>query len=351
MKTILTKIHYSRRVAPKRLQPILTKIVGFSRQNPFLSKTLLVVSSASIILILLVVFWVPALISTKPPSGTSKTNLQGSNSALAKIPGLANTENNISSRSSSGGSTNTGSTKSTGSSGTSSTGSTAPEIAPPDVYPSSVLDLSNWKLTLPTDSANDGEPDEIGQPQLATFNDPPYFYVNGASSGVVFQAPVNGVTTSGSDFPRSELREMTNDGSQEASWSTTSGTSTMVVTEAITHLPTVRPQVVSAQVHGPSDYVILIRLNGNDLFVENNGNNVGTLNGNYVLGTSFTLQITAANGYIQVFYNGVQKANLANTSSGNYFKAGCYTQSNTSYGDSPSAYGQVVIYSISVNHS
>jgi len=305
-----------------------------------------------VILILIVVFWVPALISTSTNSPEKSDNIHNSGSALAKIPGVAGSGNNTTSNSSTtGSSASGGSPKSTGSSGSSSANSTTPEIAPPPVYPSSVLDLTDWKITLPTDTAKNGEPDEIGQPQLATFNDPPYFYVDSGSGGVVFQAPVNGVTTSGSDFPRSELREMTDGGSQEASWSTTSGTSTMAVTEAITHLPVVRPEVVAAQVHGPSSYVILIRLNGNDLFVENNGNNVGTLNSNYVLGTSFTLQITAANGYIQVSYNGVQKANLANNSSGNYFKAGCYTQSNTGYGDSPSAYGQVVIYSLSVSHS
>ncbi len=45
-----------------------------------------------------------------------------------------------------------------------------------------------------------------------------------ACDGVQFRAPVDGVTTSGSSYPRSELREMTDSGSSEASWSSTSGT-------------------------------------------------------------------------------------------------------------------------------
>jgi hypothetical protein len=219
------------------------------------------------------------------------------------------------------------------------------------IYPSSVLNLTNWKLTLPVDTSSSGSPDEIDQPALASFNDPPYFYVNSARNGVIFQAPVGGATTSGSNYARSELREMTNNGSQEASWSSTSGTSTMTIREAITHLPVVRPEVVAGQVHGPSDYVMLVRLNGSELFVEDNGKNVGTLDSNYALGSAFTVQITASNGNIQVSYNGVQKANFASSGSGYYFKAGCYTQSNPSDGDSPSAYGQVVIYGLQVSHT
>ena len=96
---------------------------------------------------------------------------------------------------------------------------------------------------------------------------------------------------------------------------------------------------------------MLVRLDGSDLFVENNGNNVGTLNANYSLGTAFTIQINVSNGYIQVLYNGSQKVDFANKGSGYYFKAGCYTQSNPSDGDSPSAYGQVIIYSLQVSHT
>ena len=36
---------------------------------------------------------------------------------------------------------------------------------------------------------------------------------------------------------------------------------------------------------------------------------------------------------------------------GCFFKAGDYTQSNTSSGDSASAYGQVVIYDIQLQHA
>ena len=76
---------------------------------------------------------------------------------------------------------------------------------------------------------------------------------------------------------------MINNGIDRASWSTTSGTHTMEITQAITH------------------------------------------NGQYI----YTYNVST---------------------SGCYFKAGCYTQSNTSKGDASTAYGEVVIYSLSVKH-
>ena len=75
------------------------------------------------------------------------------------------------------------------------------------MLPAKVLDLANWKLTLPS-----GE-----QPELATFKNK-FFHVDPKGDGVVFTAPAGGSTTSGSDYPRSELREMTDNGRNEASW-------------------------------------------------------------------------------------------------------------------------------------
>jgi hypothetical protein len=217
-------------------------------------------------------------------------------------------------------------------------------------FPADVLSLTQWKLTLPTGPSHDAT--EIQQPQLASFELAPYFQLDAAKDGVQFEAPVNGSTTSGSQYPRSELREMTDNGRQEASWSTTDGTNTMTVREAITHLPASRSQVVAAQIHGSSAYVMLIRLNGSDLFVEgDNGKNMGDLDTNYRLGTAYTVQITAMNGRIIVSYNGIEKANFANVTSGDYFKAGCYTQANMSNGGSASDYGQVIVYGLSVQHS
>lgn len=44
-------------------------------------------------------------------------------------------------------------------------------------YPSEVLDLTNWKLTLPT--GEDEDPTEITQPELASFSADPWFRAEG----------------------------------------------------------------------------------------------------------------------------------------------------------------------------
>jgi len=176
--------------------------------------------------------------------------------------------------------------------------------------------------------------------------------VNSAGTGVVFEANAGGVTTSNSGYPRSELREMTGGGQNEASWSTTSGHHTMLIRAAVTHLTVAKPQVTVAQVHDSSDDVLVIRLDGpHHLYAEHNGTDYGDLDTNYQLGTVFTAQFDISGGHIRISYNGVPKVDRAVSSSGDYFKAGCYTQSNTSKGDAPDAYAQVVIYTLVVTHS
>jgi hypothetical protein len=219
---------------------------------------------------------------------------------------------------------------------------------PPDA-PSKVLDLANWKLALPVDTPHAGTPDEITQPELATFSLSPYFWASGG--GAVFRAHAGGATTKNSSYPRSELREMTAGGSQSASWSNAQGVHSMTIRQAITHVPDAKPHVVAGQIHDASDDVIMIRLEGNRLFVEGDGDDLGLLDPNYSLGTVFTVQVIARDGRIQVHYNGALKVDYAHSGSGYYFKAGCYTQSNPSRGDAPSAYGEVIIYGLNVSHS
>jgi hypothetical protein len=90
--------------------------------------------------------------------------------------------------------------------------------------------------------------------------------------------------TSGSHYPRSELREMTNSGRDQASWSTMAGTHTMEIVEAITHLPEVKPHVVAGQVHDATNDVVVVRLEGQKLYFDQNGVLGPILTSNYQLG-------------------------------------------------------------------
>jgi len=215
-------------------------------------------------------------------------------------------------------------------------------------YPADVLNLTNWKETLPIGS--DEKPKEVTQPDLATYSIDPWFKANSACDGVQFRAAVNGVTTSGSGYPRSELREMTNNGSDTASWSATDGTHTMTIDEAITALPAEKPQVVAGQIHDASDDVTVFRLEGSKLYVTNGDTtHYKLVTDSYTLGTRFQAKFVASGGEIKAYYNGTLEATLDNSSDGLYFKAGAYTQANCT-NSSPcedSNYGQVIIYGLS----
>ena len=167
---------------------------------------------------------------------------------------------------------------------------------------------------------------------------------------MVFTANAGGVTTKNSTYPRSELREMT--GSEKAGWSNTTGNHVLRLRQAVTRLPTVKPHVVTAQIHDAEDDVIEVRLEGQKLLVAyDNGSDKITLDPAYILDTPYDLEIDAAGGHIVVSYNATPKADIVISGSGWYFKTGSYIQSNPSRGDTPDAVGQVVLYALTVQHT
>ncbi len=218
--------------------------------------------------------------------------------------------------------------------------------------PADVLDLTNWKVTLPTGS--DESPTEILQPSLDSYQVSPYFVTADSCTAVQFRAPVNGVTTSGSGYPRSELREMTSNGTSNASWSSTSGTHTLVVDEAFTALPSTKPHLVGAQIHDADDDVTVFRLEDSSLYITNGDDtHYKLVTSSYTLGTRFQAKFVVTGGKIQAYYNGVLQTTLTNSFSGAYFKAGAYTQANCT-NSSPcnsTNYGETKIYGLTVTHS
>ncbi len=213
--------------------------------------------------------------------------------------------------------------------------------------PAEALDLANWYLTLPT--GRKGHPDTVQQRDLAGYTSG-WFHLDRTAGGIAFTANAGGVTTAHSKYPRSELREMT--GTGKASWSNTSGTHTMDLRQAVTALPTAKPEVVTAQIHDAHDDVVEIRLEGSTLIAQyDNGKTDVTLDPHYVLGAPYDLKIVAADGRIRISYNGRQLVDIAKSGSGWYFKTGAYIQSNPSKGDSADAVATVVLQRLSVQHS
>lgn len=213
--------------------------------------------------------------------------------------------------------------------------------------PADLLDLGDWYLTLPT--GEEGDPDDVYPPDLGSF-DTSWFQLNDDRDGVVFRANAGGVTTENSNYPRSELREMI-DG-EPASWSNETGTHTLSVRQAVTKLPEVKPHVVTAQIHGGDDDVVLVRLEGERLIAEyDDGDSEIVIDPAYVLGTPYDLRIVAAGSRIEIFYNDELAAEIPRSGSGWYFKTGSYVQSNPERGDDAGAVAEVVIYSLQVEHS
>ncbi|MFI7678752.1 polysaccharide lyase family 7 protein [Actinophytocola sp. NPDC049390] len=219
-------------------------------------------------------------------------------------------------------------------------------------YPADVLDLSGWKVQLPIGAEED--PDEVTQPALATYAVDPWFRATDDCDGVLFRSAVNGVTTGGSSYPRSELREMTADGSDETGWSATDGTHTMVIREAITALPADKPHVVAGQIHDGDDDVAVFRLEGTRLYVTKGDTTHHKLvDDDYVLGTPFEAKFVVSGGSVKAYYNGVLQTTISASFPDGYFKAGAYTQANCGNSDpcDESNYGEVVIHDIAVTHS
>jgi hypothetical protein len=219
-------------------------------------------------------------------------------------------------------------------------------------YPAQVLDLTNWKLTLPTGEEED--PAEITRPELDTFSARPWFRVTKNCDAVQFRAAVDGVTTGGSSYPRAELREMTDNGSDEASWNATEGTHILVVTEAFMALPDDKPHVVGAQIHDGDDDVTVFRLEGSKLYITSpDVTHHHLVTDDYELGTEFEAKFVVADGEIDAYYNGEFQTTIAHDKDGNYFKAGAYTQANCGNSDPCESdnYGEVHISDIEVTHS
>lgn len=217
-------------------------------------------------------------------------------------------------------------------------------------FPADLLDLTSWALTLPI--GEEDKPEEIFQIELSTFASPPYFLVGPAGTAVHFRANAGGVTTAGSGYARTELREMSESGTERAAWSTNVGVHTMTITQAILHLPEVKPHLVAGQIHDGSDDVVVIRLEGERLMIESDGDPLADLDPSYQLGDVFTVRFVAANGFVTIYYDdmAVPVVTLPVDADTCYFKAGAYTQSNLDMGDTPEAYGEVAIHDLVVTH-
>ena len=214
--------------------------------------------------------------------------------------------------------------------------------------PSQIINLTLWVLTLPTGKFEN--PTEIEGVSLLNYKNSKYFTVS--NNTVVFKAPVNGVSTQNSNFPRTELRELY-DPNTQASWNMSQGIHIMYMKGSVTVLPTSVPKTVVAQIHGEDDDIIEFRVwikakcTVFDVF--HNGMVYGILDNNYTLGKVYSLKVVGANSTISIFYNDMDNVALRVPSVNDacYFKAGVYPQY---YNKSSTEYSEARLYSLNVTH-
>jgi hypothetical protein len=185
-----------------------------------------------------------------------------------------------------------------------------------------------------------------------------YFFTDPTDGSMTFWDPENGVTTANSNYPRSELREMTAAGAA-ADWPTT-GTHTLSATVKVTQVP---DHVCVGQIHlgtgTPASTKPLLELFYHSsgaivLGIEQTpagGNEVQNPVGNVPLGTTWSYVIGLSGNTISLVINGGAAQTFPMSSTFNqenmYFKAGDYDQS---VGSSATVGAKVQFYALQVVH-
>ena len=224
----------------------------------------------------------------------------------------------------------------------------------PSEPPGDNFDLSHWHLTLPDDDASTISPSNLTD----GYTHSSWFYT-GADGAMVFWCPVTGGTTSGSTYPRSELRERIDPSSTSVNWPPW-GTHILNAQCKITELPS-NGRTVIAQIHSyisPAPALVLIKTIDGVLNAQVRNTVAGSTYTYYpmvnlVLNQMVTYQIKLVNGLLSVTINGVSQsvniyqADPAWTNQTFYFKAGSYCHDI----DGVSSEGsRVSFYQLNVSH-
>jgi hypothetical protein len=201
----------------------------------------------------------------------------------------------------------------------------------PSEPPGDNFDLSHWHLTLPDGDASTISPSDLDD----GYTHSTWFYT-GADGAMVFWCPVTGGTTSGSTYPRSELRERIDPSSTSENWPPW-GMHVLNAQCKITELPS-NGRTVIAQIHSyisPAPALVLIKTIDGVLNAQVRNTVAGSTYtyypmANLVLNQMITYQIKLVNGLLTVTINGasqsvnIYQADPAWTNQSFYFKAGSY---------------------------
>ncbi|WP_201863183.1 polysaccharide lyase family 7 protein [Microvirga soli] len=228
------------------------------------------------------------------------------------------------------------------------------------------FNLAHWKITLPTDRNGDFSGTASEVKNLNGYINPRYFYT-GSDGAMIFVAPVEGATTGGSRYARSELREM--NGSERAAWTIRQGgflKATLEVDQAPTLFNGTKGRVVVGQVHGQDEELVRLYWEKGTLYFVNDiagttgretkfalTNKAGS-KPNVALNEKFTYSINVTTEHVKVTvsadgqtYTATDKIHQTWRSDAFYFKAGTYLGVNETQG---TGFGQTSFYDLKFSH-
>lgn len=233
-------------------------------------------------------------------------------------------------------------------------------------YNSDRFNLKNWKLTLPVDNKGDINGEALEIRNLDKFESS-YFY-DAADGAMVFIAHTDGATTSGSTYPRSELREM--NGDKRAAWNPSQG-GTMTATLKVDEVPSFKNgdpgRVVVGQIHGSDEELVRLYWENNTVYFINDraGPNNKEIKFDLIsadgktpdiaFGEKFSYKIDARGDTLRVeihadgkIYTSTTSINSVWQSDSLYFKAGVYLATNE---DSGTGRAKVSFYGLDFGHT
>ena len=228
----------------------------------------------------------------------------------------------------------------------------------PDAARPAGIDFSIWSLQLPTGSGT--SPTTIAPAKLMAGYSDAYFYV-AADGGQAFMDPATGITTSGSQHCRTEMREDAPGGAQ-ASWAAT-GTNVMRVVGSVQQVGGgAKGHVTVAQVFNGSDSIPLCELEystskGGFVLLYEEAKGGGTtidLGTPIALGAKYAFALSLSQGVLTVTVDDKQvyshTPSAAIAAKRFYFKVGDYDQTASAGPISTTPYSIVEAYGVDVVH-
>jgi len=234
----------------------------------------------------------------------------------------------------------------------------------PTLTPGANFDLSAWKLQTLRESDNSFT--EISNTSELKVHSSKFFYTDGTDGAMVFRVPSNGGTTSsGTKYPRVELRQTGASGN----WKLSDENEHYLTAQCqVIEVAQVKPKTIIGQIHGSESNSEMLKLRwtgykDGECFVEarfqtndNAGSEYGVkLATGLSLGDMIDYSISMKNGEVIVTVNGnsasqTYTSQFYGTTDRYYFKAGNYIQWNDEIVSAPPVvFGVNKLYKLSLH--